>query len=41
TLLKTFGSLKRIREATVAELASAEGIGPELAKTIFAALHEV
>jgi excinuclease ABC subunit C len=34
TLLKAFGSLKRIREASVEELAQVEGIGPSLAQQI-------
>jgi excinuclease ABC subunit C len=33
-LLKAFGSLKRIRDASVEELAQVEGIGPSLAKQI-------
>jgi excinuclease ABC subunit C len=33
-LLRTFGSAKRIREATVEELAAVEGIGPALAEQI-------
>ncbi|MBU0480997.1 MAG: excinuclease ABC subunit UvrC [Proteobacteria bacterium] len=39
TLLKHFGSLKRVKEATVAELTAVEGVGPELALTIFNNLH--
>ena len=38
-LLKHLGSLKRITEAGVDELAQAPGIGPELAQTIFSQLH--
>jgi len=38
-LLKHMGSLKRITEAGVEELAQAPGIGPELAKHIFSQLH--
>jgi len=39
-LLKTFGSLKRIREATVEELCEVEGIGPALAQQIKTELAE-
>jgi len=38
-LLKELGSLKRVREATVEELAALKGIGPELAKVIFSHFH--
>ncbi len=34
SLLKAFGSLKRIREASVEELAQVEGIGPSIARQI-------
>lgn len=37
-LLKHFGSLKRLREATVEEIAAVPGIGPRLAAQIHAAL---
>ncbi len=40
-LLKRFGSLTRVRGATVAEIAETPGIGPELAATIHDALHSV
>ena len=40
-LLKRFGSLTRVRGATVAEIAETPGIGPELAATIHDALHRV
>ena len=33
-LIRKFGSVKRIREATVEEIASVEGIGPALARQI-------
>ena len=38
-LLRHMGSLKRIREATLAEFLEVKGIGPELATTIFAFFH--
>lgn len=38
-LLKHFGSVKRIRAATVDQLREVRGIGPALAETIRAALH--
>src|SRR5262249_41834790 len=38
-LLKSFGSLKRIREATIEELADVEGLGPAVAERIHAFLH--
>lgn len=37
-LLKQFGSLKRIRAATVEQLQQAPGIGPKLAQTVFDSL---
>ena len=37
-LLKTFGSIKRVKAATVEELTGAEGVGPELAQVIFDSL---
>ncbi len=40
-LLKTMGSLKRIRAAAQDELAVVPGIGPELAKRIWHDLHDV
>jgi excinuclease ABC subunit C len=39
TLLKTMGSLQRIKEASPAELAAAPGIGPELARKILHTLR--
>jgi excinuclease ABC subunit C len=39
-LLKSLGSLKRVREASVEELASVGSIGPELAAQIWRHLHE-
>ncbi len=39
-LMKRFGSLTRIRAAREEELAEVPGIGPELARTIHARLHE-
>jgi len=38
-LLRRFGSVKAMREATVEELGQAEGIGPKLAENIHAALR--
>ncbi len=38
-LLKHFGSLKRVREASVEEIASVDSIGPSLAEKIHAALN--
>jgi excinuclease ABC subunit C len=38
-LLKHFGSLKRIKEASPEELRGADGIGPSLADAIWAHLH--
>ena len=38
TLLRTFGSVKKIRQATVEELAEVSGIGPRLAAVIAAEL---
>jgi excinuclease ABC subunit C len=40
-LLKRFGSLTRLREASADELAATPGIGPELARTIHDALRGV
>ena len=37
-LIREFGSVKRIREASVEQLASVEGIGPALAEQIKATL---
>ena len=39
TLLKTLGSLTRIKKATREELAAVQGIGPELAKQIWDFFH--
>ena len=41
SLIKTFGSLKRMKMATVAELETAPGIGPALAQIIFDSLHAI
>ncbi len=38
-LLRHFGSLKKIREATIEELAEVEGLGPAVAERIHAFLH--
>ena len=40
TLLRQFGSLKRLRAATVEEIAAVPGIGPRTAEAIAAALEE-
>lgn len=39
SLLRHFGSVKRVRAATVPELCEAPGIGPVVAEAIHAALH--
>ncbi len=39
TLLAHFGSLKKVRAATVAELEQAKGVGPVLAQAIYESLH--
>ena len=39
-LMKTFGSLKRLRSASIEEIASVNGINEELARTIHKKLHE-
>ncbi|MGQ0506655.1 MAG: excinuclease ABC subunit UvrC [Myxococcaceae bacterium] len=38
-LLRHFGSLKRVRDATIEELADVEGLGPAVAERIHAHLH--
>ncbi|MEO8476714.1 MAG: excinuclease ABC subunit UvrC [Actinomycetota bacterium] len=40
-LLKTFGSLARLRDAEPAEIAATPGVGPELARAIWDRLHGV
>ena len=40
TLLKHFGSLKKLREADVAEIAQVPGIGPRTAEAIKAAVEQ-
>mgnify|MGYP001420772931 CR=1 FL=1 len=40
SLLRHFGSVKRVRAATVPELCEAPGIGPVVAEAIHAALHD-
>jgi excinuclease ABC subunit C len=40
-LLKRFGSLTRLRDAEVAEIADTPGVGPELARAIWDHLHGV
>ncbi len=39
-LVKTLGSVKRMREATVDDIAAVKGISRDLAEEIFAVLHE-
>lgn len=39
-LLKTFGSAKRVKLASISELSDVPGIGPNLAETIFKALQD-
>jgi excinuclease ABC subunit C len=39
TLLRHFGSVRRIAGASVAEMAGLPGIGPRIAETVAAALH--
>jgi excinuclease ABC subunit C len=39
TLLRHFGSLKRVKEASVEELAAAEGFGPRQARLVFDFFH--
>ncbi len=39
-LLTHFGSLKQLREASVDEIAEVEGVGPAVARTLHAYLHE-
>jgi excinuclease ABC subunit C len=39
-LLRHFGSLKRLRAATAAEIAEVPGVGPRTAEAVVAALHE-
>lgn len=39
-LLRHFGSLKAIKAASIDDLRKAKGIGPELAKVVYSALHE-
>lgn len=40
TLLRHFGSLKKVKEASVADLAAVDGISEKLAGEIFGALHQ-
>ena len=39
-LLKHFGSVRRIRQATVAELTAVAGVGPSTARAVLAALGD-
>lgn len=39
-LLRRFGSMKRLRQATVAEIADLPGFGPALAHRVYESLHE-
>ncbi|WP_025252893.1 excinuclease ABC subunit UvrC [Corynebacterium vitaeruminis] len=38
-LVKHFGSVKKLKEATVEEIQAVNGFGPQLAESVFAALH--
>jgi excinuclease UvrABC nuclease subunit len=38
-LLKQFGSLKQVRQASIDELAAVPGISADLARRIYASLH--
>ena len=38
-LLKTFGGLKGLKEASIPEIAQVPGIGPILAEKIYQSLH--
>ena len=39
-LVKHFGSVKKIKEATVEEIQQVKGVGPKLAETIYQHLHQ-
>lgn len=39
-LVKHFGSVAKMKEASVEELAAVKGFGPKLAQSVFAALHQ-
>ena len=39
TLLRHFGSVRKLSRASVAEIAGLPGIGPRVAETVVAALH--
>jgi excinuclease ABC subunit C len=39
-LMKRFGSLTKLRAASIEELAATKGVGPAIAATIYAGLHE-
>lgn len=39
TLLKHFGSLQRLKESTIEEIAAVKGIGQAVAETVYAGLH--
>lgn len=38
-LVKHFGSVKKLKEASVEEIAAVKGFGPKLAQTVFDHLH--
>ncbi len=40
-VLKRFGSLARLRDASLDDIAATPGIGPELARSIYDRLHDV
>ena len=39
-LVKHFGSVKKIKEASVEEIQQVKGVGPKLAETIYSHLHD-
>jgi len=39
-LIKHFGSVKKLREASVADIKAVSGFGPKLAASVFEALHD-
>ena len=39
-LVKHFGSVKKLKEASVEDIAEVKGFGPKLAQTVFEHLHD-